>query len=480
MKFHFKKVGDTFNLDEYNAMCYLLSKQIYDAEINLTSGENETPYGTFTLTDNEEMNIVDKGDGFMVRNNEAIVYIEIDPVLEGDYSLTVTSLKQGFMYSDGTSIKINPQDILDEDIQIENDVVEETQHTIKMETTTDGIKRYPLNLKQMGLEYGDWIKQKMRISITYKEPIIDIINGRSCTDEYIHCDTFKEIQQAISYAPENSTVKIRLKGNKTYNFPKQINIVKKHIIIEGGNYAEGYHSILDANRECRHFSVQPNASLHLIGCKLINGNSKASNITESKHARGGSIYIGKHLDDNVSVLELEAGQLTVENCIFENCTADRGGAIYNNCGKLVCNNVTFKDCTAEIEGADCEGCWGGAIMNESKAIYKQNTSQFRVKKESCVKFSDSTVIYLSLEEQQNLTCFSNTSYSLGTLKCIINGTNYTTTTDKYYNDNPYYYVVTVPYAIPYNTPFYFVNTDNTSTRLLKLVKEGNLDYVTMV
>ena len=468
MKLHFKNVGDTFTLDEYNAICYLLSKREYTEDIQLEEKDMTGEYGSYTLIDNNNC-IMEKHGGFVVLSEYKTFTFKIKPLLENAvYSLVFTVKREGEVKDTVNNIttKTSPDELYDNP----QDSLKSTVTKFTKEVTVDS-NQITITPHSIGIYRGDYIDKTVKVSIKYSEPIINWEDGGANTDDQIICNNFEELQQVIETAPEGSDVSIRLKGAEEYFFTEELYIGKnKSVTIEGGNYTNDSHTKLNGMNKYRLFTIAGGSSLTVINCSMYNGNGSRINKASDMHQRGGAVYMGGHYENLESVYQLITSTATFENCKFFNCHANRGGAIYNNMGRLVCNNCYFSDCYAE--SGNWQANWGGAIMCESKGLYGDSSNQLRINNSEVTYSGDTTTIDLQITEQQNIKAFTKADYNISSVKLRYNNTTYNCTKVK---ANQFHYIITVQGFIPPQAVFYLITPDFTS-RLLKINKIGTKYY----
>jgi hypothetical protein len=207
---------------------------------------------------------------------------------------------------------------------------------------------------------------------------------------------------------------------------------------------------------------------------MTNGNGSTTYSYIDSPKRGGSILMNSNFINSEEGYKFNPSFVTIENCKFSNCHANRGGAICNIKGKLSCNNVDFENCVATKEG-DTTPCWGGAILNESVTMYHDSSNQLYVDK-STTTFNDGiTIIDLKVGQTQNLKNFINSDYVIPTLTCIQGNNKYQVSSVK---TSQFNYLLTVQGTLDKTKPFYLKCSDFI-TRNLKIISE-NSNYYTIV
>lgn len=468
MKLHFKNVGDSFTLDEYNAICYLLSKREYTEDIPLEEKEFTGEFGKYTLFDDNNC-LMEKHDGFIVLSAYKNFSFKIKPLLDNAvYTLIFTVKRENKLDDKENNIisTTSPQEIYDTEL----DKLKDNTITFTKEVTvrSNQITVTPYNI---GIFEGDFIDKTVKVSIKYSEPIINWEDGGANTEEQIICTNFEELKQVISTAPEGSDINIRLKGAEEYFFTSEIYINKKKTVnIEGGNYTNDSHTKLNGMNKYRLFTVAGGSTLNVRNCSFYNGNGSAINRVTDKHQRGGAVYMGGYYENLESMYKFIPSTATFENCKFFNCHSNRGGAIYNNMGKLVCNNCIFSDCYAQSE--NWQANWGGAIMCESKGRYGDSTNQLQIEDSEVTYSGNRTIIDLKIKQQQNIIAFVNSSYNMSSVVARYNNTSFTCTSVKATQFN---YILTIQGYIPPSAVFYLITPDFIS-RSLKITKVGSKYY----
>lgn len=471
MKLFYKKVGDTFSLDEYNAMCYLLSLQKYTENIEITTDTYTGEYGEYQLVNSNEA-LRENTTGYVVSKKDKTFKILLNPYIpNANFSITFNVYKNNTnVNNNNITSTIHSNELYD---SINENAIEEKQTTnVEVQLTGNTLSLKPSDLK---LENGDWISRNITINAEYSEPIINWEDGEANTEEQIICETFDDLEQAISTTPENGFVSIRLKGNKEYIFTKEIIIENKSVSIVGGNNTSGAYSILNAQDLYRHFYVGAGSTLTLRSCLLKNGNGSIVYDYHDAPKRGGSIFMNSNFITTSNGYTFNPSIVTIENCKFRDCHANRGGAICNVKGKLSCNNVMFDNCVATKEG-DKTACFGGAILNESVTMYHDSSNQLYIDKSTTTYNENTTIIDLKVSKTQNLRNFIDSQYALPTLTCICGNNKYEVTSVK---TSQFGYLLTVKGKINTGTPFYFVCKDFVS-RNLKITKEGTTYYTDVI
>lgn len=489
MKFPFKKVGDGLSVDEYNALCYLLSKQEYSEEIILEFKAKHYKYGVYKLTDSS-YSLVTKDKGFIIRKNTnpiKITFAHQNPNANFYIELKIFTYKQ--IAENGMDITLYPYDIID---SLEDNVMDSkydiTYDTIKLKA--ERVDRYTSVVNFIPQEYGlypnDFIFADATMSMVYDEPNINYTDGREVDPNQIICEDFSDIQRAIVSAPPDSVLHLRLKGSETnsYRFPNQINIdYGKKVYIEGGNPYSENRSVLDGQNTNRLFIVQPNSTLSVKNCKFYRGNAT----TYPLYKTGGAITMSSSYENLGEYNGLNVSFVSVDNCIFEDCKAERGGAIYNHMGKLDVNDCAFNNCKA-TSTTNSAGAFGGAIMTTSVPVYNGASNQIAIDKSKYYSYHQGLIhsyISLNIKDTQNLNYFTNNDFTLNNFKLIYGNNQYDVTSVKS-NDNQYEYKLYLPITMHIGSTFYltfsnFTQQPSLCTRLLKVTGNVNTQmYVEMV
>ena len=145
--------------------------------------------------------------------------------------------------------------------------------------------------------------------------------------------TFTELQENISHATANSTLKL----DKNYEYDDDFNI--EGILIDKVLTIDGQGHKIDAKGQARIFNVTAE-NITLKNIIFTNGNATAS----SSLGSGGAIYQWWYCES------------TVTNCTFTNNYAHKGGAVYSY------GSITMRDCTFTNNKAERSG---GAVYSEN-------------------------------------------------------------------------------------------------------------------
>lgn len=489
MKFPFKKVGDSFSVDEYNAMCYLLTKQEYKENIFLENKAKAYKYGAYHLVDINS-SIVQKNNGFIIRKPTLPIQIKLghkSPSADFYIELNIFKQKQ-VTDSNGITSTIYPYDLIENLDDFDQDTIPKDITYEKIKLKADKIDNSSSILSfipsNYGLKVGDYFSAKAQISMEYNEPEINIEDGRAVDTNQIICNNFNDIKKAIGYCEEGSSVFLRLKGDTTYTFTDKIVIDgKRHIYIEGGNYEEGYHSILDGENIHRLFLVMPDSLLSVTGCKFYRGNANIVHKDSDLNKAGGAIEMRARYENIGYTNGLHVAFVDVNNCIFDSCTAERGGAIYNFRGKLNVNNCDFINCKA-TSTTNPQGAFGGAIHTTSIPVYNGSSNQIAVNKSTYDYIRQPlSVLNLEIRQTQNVNYFTDGNFVLPELQVVYNNQIYDTTVVS--RTDQYHYGIRLPISIPVGSKFYlkaknFSTQPSLCTRLLQVTKTGTQMYVEMV
>ena len=489
MKFPFKKVGDTFSVDEYNAMCYLLCKQDYEEDIILEQKAKHYQYGVYKLSDSK-FGLIAKDGGFLIRNPHTTIVITFahqNP--SADFYVELKVAKQKIIHDKGEDIIDYPydiKDILDDTIPDENYNID--YETIKLKAVQED--KYTSKVYFVPVDHGlladDFLSNESHMIMDYKAPHINFEDGREVDCEQIICDDYWDIQRAIISAPESSVVNLRLRGGKTYTFEDKIFIdFNKKVYIEGGNVSSNSHSILDGQDLYKMFHVKPDAFLSVRNCKFVNGNATVVHGNSDVNKTGGAISMNSGYYNMGDVNGLHYAFVELGNCIFENCKAERGGAIYNHMGKLDIDKCQFINCKA-TNPDNVQGAYGGAVACTSVSLYNGASNQIAIDRSKYFYNNNNTsYILLSIKETQNINYFTNIDFTLNDmiLHKDNNTFNLSATKD---NDNQYKYNIQIPTKLNVDDQFYitfknFEAQPSLSTRLLKVTGNKNTQmYVEMV
>lgn len=488
MKFPFKKVGDTFSTDEYNAMCYLLAKQDYVENIFLENKAKTYRLGAYHLVDINS-SIVQKNNGFIIRKPTQAIRIKLGhKTPSARFNIQLNVFKQKTVTdSNGVTSVIYPYDLVENLDDFDQDTIPQDLDYQQITLTATPVDEYSCVLDfvpaEYGLTTGDYFSAKAKIIMDYSEPIINLEDGRPVDANQIICHNFNDIKRALDYTPEGSSLFLRLKGNTTYKFTDKLVIDgKRNVYIEGGNGEMGYHSVLDGENVHRLFLVMPDSLLSVTNCKLYRGNANVVHANSDLNKVGGAIEMRSRYENIGDTNGLHVAYVQVTNCIFDSCTAERGGAIYNFRGKLDVNNCTFNNCKA-TSTTNSAGAFGGAIHTTSIPVYNGSSNQIAINKSIYNYANNVSYILLDIKEAQNLNYFTNINFTLPEMKCMYNNTVYNTSIIK--NNNQYSYSIVLPVQIPIGSKFYlyadnFPTQPSLCTRLLKVTGNSTQRYVEMV
>lgn len=452
MRLQYKKVGDTLTYPEYNAICYLLTHGTWHEKFNLSLTESvEGNFASYIIDDRNKV-LSETRDGYVIVKNinslnkdDRLIYLTINHEdlhshLEVIFhAVHVTHINQQDS-DDGTemSVTIQKEDFLDpvEDelpIYHESDVQPlEEDITISVVTDIDDKEEVVIFFDPVafGLNKGDWIQNVAELNLSYTEPEINYTDGELSEDEEIICENFDKLKKVIDTTPEGSITKIRLLGQE-YNFTDQIQITNKSIIIHGGNLDTPNSkpfTVLNADELCRHFLIDPDASLTINNCILTNGNVFGEKGRFVLHQRGGSIYIhGKYLLDFDHYV-IHGGFLKCDNCWFVDNKAMLGGAIYNTMGKCEVTNSYFENNIAiQEDRSDVTNeyyydinNWGGAIFTETSQglFYNDNTDRLHIAPSRYIYNNNTqkTTIQLYFYKRQNTLLLEKENITVNNLK----------------------------------------------------------------
>ena len=490
MKFPFKKVGDTFSVDEYNAMCYLLSKQKYEEDILLELKAKHYVYGVYKLSDPKNI-LVTKNGGFIIRKDNlpfTITFAHQNP--SANFYIELKFAKQKEVTQNGITTILYPYDIIDQ----LDDTLPDSAYDISYETVTIKLDRVDSNTSKIeivpadyGINTGDYISYNAKAIMKYDEPVINFEDGRAVDTEQIICNDFNDMQRAIISAPEGSAVHLRLHGATTYSFTDKLNIdFKKKVYIEGGNVSSNSYSILDGHDTYRLFQVNPDSLLSIKNCKLYRGNANVVHGNSDINKTGGAINMGSKYENEGDMDGLHVSYVNVDTCIFENCKAERGGAIYNMRGKLNVDNCQFINCRATSD-TNQAGAFGGAILNQSINLYNGSSNQIVIDKSKYYYNQNNNTSYIlfNVKTTQNINYFINNDFTLNNYILNYNNNKYNCISNKL-NNNQYLYNIELPIKIPVGKTFYFTfqsfnQQPSLCTRLLKVTGNQNTQlYVEMV
>lgn len=456
MRMQYKKVGDTFTYPEYNAMCYLLTHGTWTESFDLKLNETtSSQYADYILDDRNEL-LSETRDGYAIVKNidtmnvdDRLIYLTINhenlhshiEVLF--HAVHVTHISQQISDSEymGTdmNISIQEEDFLDEIGVAEEEVTiyhsseltpiqSDVLISIAHDVGDDDSVVLSFDPVAYGLSKGDWISNVADLTLTYIEPEINYTDGELGEDDEIICQNFDELQTVVNTAPEGVVTKIRLLGT-TYTFTDQLRITDKSIHIHGGNLDtpnDEPFTVLDAQEIGRHFIVDPDASLTINNCKLVNGNVYGEKGRYVLHNRGGSIYChGKYVLDFDHYV-VHGGFVNCNNCWFINNTAMLGGAIYNTMGKCELHNCLFDGNKAiEEDRSEAENTyyyninnWGGAIFTETSLglYYNDSTDRLHIATSPYSYSNNKTTIQLNFYKQQNTLLLEKEEITKNNLK----------------------------------------------------------------
>lgn len=503
MMIKYKKLDDPLSPDDYNALCYLLEHEEHFSEsIPLKLNKEITgKYGTYKFTDPKGILSEDK-DGYQIvktkENGETLILnLTIKHVYTtarfGIHFNGYAPTKEVHNTSEGNvDVVYRYNEINDfmEEISIEDyvtpvqskvvQVTSEENPDVKYDTVRNDIittrnddvtiTTVKINLLNMGFEHGYFLKDTVDIYLDYNQPEINLEDGNLTQTDEIICETFEDVERAVTTCPAGQTLKLRLLG-RAYDWKRTLVINNyKNVIVRGGNINinnnDKPYTVLDAKYRCRHFIVSSTGIFTIENCRLIKGNVYGKNSHTTQHQRGGSIYIGNpphYVNGDYIYFKTQA---TVNNCYFEDNIAGFGGAIYNTSARLDVNNSTFlrniaiyyKDYVAEPDVNNItryrKQNVGGAIRCESrKGTYNEAYDRIRV---GTCSISEGKV-NIPIMGTQNVFLFSDDDIDMGQ----------TTKSDwtllDYSNKKEY----SCTYA-----------SYNKSTRILKLAFTSNPDFST--
>lgn len=349
MLLNFKDIGDSFTMDEYNAIVYLLRKTANVSErVVLTQNSYVGEYGVYTL-------ITPKEDDFIVRNNSFVVQdptknfiLSIDNSFSGIYQLKIYI----------TTLNDSGEQVDDEDVTVEVSTRTKVYYGINLEGN-----RQEIIIPLSDFKIGDLISFDAEINIDYSQPVIDKLSGPVNDDlDQNLIETTDALISAVANAPVNEETTLYLKPGVTFDLSNvnMMTIKNKSIVIQSGNIP----CTFDAGKKHRHFLVKNDGKLTLKNLILINGYDNG----------GGSILLESETDSggNFTQAELYCTEVTFQN----NQSSTVGGVVESQDCKASFIRCNFFNNKAQDENTQVYGS-GGAIYNkgnESPIIQALNTT----------------------------------------------------------------------------------------------------------
>lgn len=433
MKLQYKKVGDTFTQEEYNAICYLLTTDSWTETVPLKIGEKYYgKYATYELKDPNQI-LGETREGYaIVKNikNATLEQRQLKLVIFHDnmhstFKATFkTSTRLEVLHAGQpdtpvlTDTYASKNDFVD-DMERDSNVYQEKETPIEINTTELGTIESTdlsdittvvyLDPAQFDMQKGDYLYGQADITIAYDKPILNATDGAVNYEDEIICEDYKTLKEVILSAPEESTTKIRLLG-KEYKFENQIHIRNKNIVIRGGKVTVGYkpYTVLDAQGLARHFIVGSKSSLDISYCRLINGDVYGEEGRKVLHNYGGSIHVSSGVELKNEAFHINMGKLRVNYCWFEHNRAEQGGAICNYNGntqikntKFLANKVMSEDRSTSTNTYHyTTSNFGGAILNLSHYGKYHNDPSDRIKVDYA-KYMSNTQLKIYFDKLQN-------------------------------------------------------------------------------
>ena len=421
MRIPYKRVGDTFSLDEYNALVYLITHEgLFTETIPLEFGKTYNGMlADYQFRDPNGVLVEDK-DGYTIKKlkkddgTDNCFFLDVNhkrfkdtfsvmfdvyrnnhtlqEVTEGEDSgsyIDVNASKKEFLdvYPTTNDIytvtppMIQPLQLNPTVNQTEVDNDNSTPRLRNQKFSSEQVNETYSVIKIVPAEYyknNDWISRNVTIKLSF--PLnVNYEDGESTESKYIICKTMSDIKRAIETTPTNGTTYLRLEG-KTYKWDKEIVLTDEHIEIIGGNIDlttdnNKPFTILDAESNNRFFSVREEATLVCKNINFKNGSAYGTNNTYTSAQRGGAIHIANSTYYTNGNISYHKPQAIFYNCWFTNNLARYGGALFNGRGKLVCENCFFRGNKAKtvydealdgnIEPEYRQWNWGGAIRSET-------------------------------------------------------------------------------------------------------------------
>jgi hypothetical protein len=342
MLLNLKKVGDPLSLDDYNALVYLIRRNISPIEeITLNNEKYVGLYGEYTLNYNESQ-LVPRDDGYYIISNTGFITLEIDGGFTGYYntnlSLTTTSVSE---------------------------VIDETENTVENYDTVHNYSSTPVGTRQQitiqlsNFSPGQTIKFEALITLSYSGKLIDKLSGSL---DYVTDNIIKDsevLESQITNAEDGDVLYLEparvfeLSSSDSSSGLNSEIVINKTVTLVSGNVP----AVLDAKGNHRIFRVTETGKLIMRNIELRNGNSHDETIGAGL---GGAVYVHSEVENNVGY----TGKLECEYCKFQNNTAAHmGGAVFNNDGIVVLSNCTFYNNKAVLDNVYGDG---GAVYNKGE------------------------------------------------------------------------------------------------------------------
>lgn len=336
MLLNFKDIGDSFTLDEYNAVVYLLRRTAnVNEKVVLTQNSHVGEYGVYTLIAPDEDDFIVRNNSFVVQDPSKTFILSIDNAFSGAYQLKIYV----------TTLKDSGEQVDDEDVTVEVATSTKTYSGINLEGN-----RQEIIIPLRDFKIGDLISFDAEINIDYSQPLIDKLSGPIIDDlDQELIETTETLISAVANAPINEETTLYLKPGVIFDLSaaNMMTIQNKSIVIQSGSVP----ATLDAGRKHRHFLVKNDGRLTLKNLILCNGYDKG----------GGSILLESETDSGGNFTQAE---LYCTEVIFtDNQSSTTGGAIYSEDCISSFTRCNFTNNKAQDETTEVYGS-GGAIYNK--------------------------------------------------------------------------------------------------------------------
>lgn len=285
MLLNYKKLGDNFTLDEYNAIVYLLKNKItkVSENIQLTNEGFHGKFGEYFFEYNPEQ-VSMKPDSIIIIDNAGEVTLKIKSEFIGTFSTIVNN------------------NVFSEIIENNERVIKISLADIPNDTEISNI--FTMNIDYSGNEISRFIDTNLILNFEDLETAIinanegDVITLESTLTNPLNHSISINKKISIKGSVANSLLddSSHISTSGLFNITSTGELTLENITIKGyTNTSNG--GAININ----------NGTLNCLNCKFENCNS---------NTKGGAI-------NNLK------GELYLTNTEFKNCTAPNGGAIYN-------------------------------------------------------------------------------------------------------------------------------------------------------